>query len=144
MPAESGSRTTMGQGLLLLAAVAYTGLLAGASLYPVGPDSTLAATATRRAINNLLHVPAYSMLAIFWMAALRGRGMAGTWIGAGAAFGFGVLMELAQNLVPGRSASAEDLVLNALGVLLGWAAVRLLAARAFAGGAAPGDEAVGE
>jgi VanZ family protein len=144
VPAQSGRRTTIGQGLLLLAALAYTGLLAAASLYPVGPDSALAATATRRTINNLLHVPAYSMLAVFWMAALRARGTSGMWIGAGAAFGFGVLMELVQNLVPGRSASAGDFVLNALGVLLGWAAVRLLAGREFAGRGAPPDEAVRE
>jgi len=127
VPGQSIRQEGIAQGLTLAAALAYTALLAWASLYPVAPDSALAATATRRTINNLLHVPAYAVLAVAWIVVLRVRAGPAAFTGAVAAFGFGVLMELAQALVPGRSASAGDSALNGLGVLLGWGAAQMFA-----------------
>jgi len=50
--------------------VAYSAALAWASLMPVAQGSPLAATAARRAVNNLLHVPAYAVLATLWVVCL--------------------------------------------------------------------------
>ena len=45
------------------------------------------------------------------------------WLAVGV-FGYGVLMEVGQHLVPGRFMSAGDVVANGLGVLLGLGLVR--------------------
>jgi len=98
----------------------YSAVLAAASLTPVSPDSTIAATGARRAFNNLLHIPAYGLLALMWSVQLRAcsaRPRAGDLVlkGAAAAVAFGGALELAQLAVHGRSASLMDFVLNALG-----------------------------
>ncbi len=122
-----------GTALLVLAALSYTLMLAAASLLPVSSSSPLAATATRRLINNLLHLPAYAVLAWLWTAQFRavtGRSGRNRVMLAAcfAAVGFGTCMELAQSLIPGRKASLGDFVLNASGVgvaaLLMWVRAR--------------------
>jgi len=106
---------------LLCALVGYSGLLAWASLMPVSRESALAATAARRALNNALHVPAYAVLGLLWIACLRAWGKGGHgigWVVTGSllAAAYGALAEAAQAFVPGRVASATDLFLNTLGV----------------------------
>ncbi len=108
------------------ALVGYSILLTGGSLVPVGAQSPLAATASGRALSDLLHVPAYMLLTGLWVAALRARGR-GMWaalaFGAAAAVAFGALMELAQCFVPARGGSVADLGRNALGAGLACAAL---------------------
>lgn len=107
--------------LLPIVLVAYAVALAAASLVPVSVSSGLGATAARRTVNNLLHIPAYGALAALLSSQLR------TWMKGGAvhlaAFGlslaYGGWMELAQHFVPGRACSTADFVLNATGSLLG-------------------------
>jgi VanZ family protein len=90
----------------------------------------------RRMINNLLHVPAYGVLALLWIAVAwaysrQRHSLRGLLIGTGCAAGFGVLTEAAQRWVPGRVASAGDLLLNCAGV--GAAAILLWACRGLIG-----------
>ncbi|MGD2174287.1 MAG: VanZ family protein [Candidatus Brocadiaceae bacterium] len=112
--------------------VAATVVLAAASLTPVGRESPLAATPLRRGVSNLLHAPAYCLLALLWSATLYAHGVTQAprlgALGAGAAFAFGVVMEVAQAFIPGRGASGTDLLLNGAGAgtaaLLVWLLVR--------------------
>ena len=112
---EGGRNRT--QWVILLC---YTTLLAAVSLMPVSRDSALAATAPRRMVNNLLHVPAYVVLAWLWAARIRCRVRCASdlwWIlvgSAGAAL-FGTMMEYAQLYVPGRKGTAADTMLNVIG-----------------------------
>lgn len=111
----------VGSVLLTAALVLYASALAAASLMPVSHESALAATAARRTVNNMLHVPAYGLLAWLWVAQFRAgsnRFSTRRFLAAGAiaAFGFGALMELAQRFVPGRKGTLEDFLLNGAGV----------------------------
>jgi len=115
--------------LMLFGVIAYSVVLTIVALMPISRDSVLAATATRRIINNLLHVPAYGVLAWLWIVQFR------TWLGessgfrylvagCGAAAALGAATELAQGLVPGRKGTMGDLLLNFTGIgivaLLAW------------------------
>jgi VanZ family protein len=139
-------RGRLWQGVLLAALLAYSTALAVGSLTPISRESELAATALHRAVNNLLHVPAYTGLTFLCAAALGafratpsfGRDYA---LGAAAAVLFGGAMELAQLRVPGRWCSFGDLMLDVAGAALaaplvwGWCrrTVRVLARRHVAG-----------
>ncbi len=134
MMAEFGKRNA---ACLISAVSLYTAALTAASLMPVGGDSALASTATRRFINNSLHLPAYALLAWLWTAQLRavmrnssrGRTM---FAACFAAVCFGTCMEIAQHFVPGRGAELRDFLTNSLGVgvaaLLMWIRARSIAA----------------
>lgn len=115
--------------LSVTALCAFTALLAYASLMPVARESGLGATKARRIVNNLLHVPAYAVLALLWMATLAAWGSsprsALAWSGL-IAFAFGLLMEAAQDFIPGRGTSLMDAGLNAAGVVAAVASVYLL------------------
>ena len=102
----------------------YMAFLAFLSLVPMEPTGAHIPilTAVRPGIQNLLHVPAYMLLGMLWTRAParpgRGRG-AGTLWAFGLSGGFGVAVELAQVVVPGRYPSLLDALLNLLGALLG-------------------------
>lgn len=67
--------------------------------------------------DKVYHLFAYAWLALLPFAVFRDRGAAlGT---ALAMFGLGLALELLQSLIPGRFASAADMLANALGVGLG-------------------------
>ena len=88
---------------------------------PVSRDSALAATETRRMINNLLHIPAYGVLAWLWTAQFRAwltsrRTYRTLLAGCLAAAAFGGLIELAQCAIRGRKGTAGDFLLNCAGV----------------------------
>jgi len=115
-----------GKGLSAACLAAYMALLAFASLMPVSSDSPLSATETRRLVNNLLHVPAYAALAFGWIVCLErwaARASRRTFAAAGffLAVAYSGLLEAAQAWVPGRVASAGDLLLNAAGAACGLA-----------------------
>lgn len=73
------------------------------------------------AYRDLLHLPAYAMLAFLWCLALRIWPMSG-WLrlalGFVIAVGFGVVVEWHQIGIPGRVASVSDALLNATGALV--------------------------
>jgi len=117
-------------------------VLALGSLLPVGRDSALGATSLRRRINDLLHIPAYAVLA--WLAsreienrAGRSGAVAHVLAGFAVALGFGGLMELLQGLVPGRVGSMKDVAADAAGA--GAVTLYLLWRRARVRGAWGGD-----
>jgi VanZ family protein len=108
----------------VIALVAYTALLAYASLKPISPEAADAISGTRRAVNNLLHVPAYAVLAALWTLLLRSaarsaRRLRSILLGGLIAVLFGAVMEAVQGLVvPGRMAGWEDFGLNTSGAAL--------------------------
>jgi VanZ family protein len=79
-------------------------------------------------IHNLLHVPAYALLAALWWRARRAAGAAPTAALITAVLVtvlYGVLDEIHQYFVPGRMLSLTDALLNAVGALLTALVVRL-------------------
>jgi VanZ family protein len=76
-------------------------------------------------LDKLRHLAAFGVLA--WVAAQGwGRAPVAGWRIAAALLAYGVFIELVQSQVPGRHASAADVLADAAGIALG-----LLAARAF-------------
>jgi len=76
-------------------------------------------------VQNLLHVPVYAGLAWVLAQALRGRRHAPL-LAAAIAVAYGALDEVHQMLVPGRTASVTDALLNALGagLVAAWLTLR--------------------
>ena len=114
-------RKTTVRPFLVASLVCYSALLAVASLMPVRSGSALGATPARRAVNNLLHIPAYGALAGLWYVVLssggrRRRGRASVAFAALAAAAFGGLMEVGQAFSPGRHPGWDDVAVNTLGV----------------------------
>jgi len=121
---------------------AYCAALATVSLWPVGPTSPLAATTTRCAVNNALHVPAYAGLTVLWALHLGAGSAAGfgrrVFVLAkacGMALVFGGLVEWLQNTVPHRAGTWNDMALNAAGVLAAGLMVAFLCRRGVQRGA---------
>lgn len=80
------------------------------------------------ALQNLLHVPVYGVLAWLWIRSLRAWirwPVARVLMGLFMTLGYGVLDEWHQLAVPGRYASLTDALLNGLGAAAGaWLATR--------------------
>lgn len=115
--------TRRGRKILWLATAVYTaGLLAG-SLLPSG-EGPLGGwdAALTPDVQDALHLPVYAGLVILLSAALamhiRLTAARTAWI-ALACVGLGVLMELSQAFIPGRTCSLKDGLVNAAGVVLG-------------------------
>ena len=106
-----------------MAAIAYTILLAAASLLPSGAgplggwDASISPD-----LQDALHLPAYTGLVILWAlswSALSPLSTCTVLAIACICIGFGAVMELAQYVIPGRTCSLGDGLVNALGVALG-------------------------
>ncbi len=72
-------------------------------------------------VANMLHVPAYGLLALLWIFTLRDRGMTehrSMCLAFLVALGYGALTELYQFWVPGRSPSVLDVMSNIAGSLI--------------------------
>jgi VanZ family protein len=72
-------------------------------------------------LQNFLHMPAYGVLALLWIAVLRRRGIPPPWTYGLAlllAAGYGVVLEFVQLWVPGRYPSVTDGLLDIAGILL--------------------------
>jgi len=118
------------------ATLAYAGVLVLLSVLPSDPHATGGLWAwdrsIRPAVQNVLHVPAYAVLAAMAVAA---RCRPGGWRGAAAvaagSAAFGALLECVQAFVPGRSGSLGDTTWNLVGAVAG-----ALAATAFVRSAA--------
>ncbi len=105
--------------LCVAALAACCAVLAGASLMPVGADAAIDSTPMRQFINNMLHVPAYGVLAALWIIVLWGRlGCRAPLAGAGLAAAYGGVLEVLQFWVPGRYGGWADVGLNCLGAVL--------------------------
>ena len=108
---------------LVCATAVYAALLVIGSLFPsgTGPLKGWDASLTPD-VQDALHLPAYGVLVILATAAWRTRSRTGAAPGVAIALGcmgFGALMELAQSVIPGRTGSLGDGLVNALGVALG-------------------------
>ena len=111
----------MPRALLWLAPVAYMALIIGLSSIPgsvaEGPDAPL--HWLPELVSNLLHLPLYAGLAFVWcvtlhrLTRLTPRHVAA--IAFGASVVFGIADELYQGLIPGRTPSVSDVVMNTLG-----------------------------
>jgi len=122
-----GTRKWVIPGLTCL----YVVFLAVASLLPSGSnvlggwDQSITPT-----MQNALHVPAYAILQGLAMLCAWNSSRAPLlrtvlWI-ALACCAYGALLECLQALIPGRSGSTVDAVLNAVGVALGTAAAAMI------------------
>ncbi len=72
-------------------------------------------------VTNMLHIPAYGLLALLWIFTLRDHGVTehrSMCVAFLVASGYGVLTELNQVWVPGRFPSAFDVMLNVAGSLI--------------------------
>jgi hypothetical protein len=70
---------------------------------------------------NIAHVPAYGLLALLWIVTLRDRGVTehrSIWVAFLVASAYGALTELNQVWIPGRFASASDVMFDVVGSLL--------------------------
>ena len=72
-------------------------------------------------IQNLLHIPAYGLLALLWILTLVRHGIAkyrSMWMAILLSSAYGAVIEFFQILIPGRFASFTDFLLNVTGILL--------------------------
>jgi VanZ family protein len=79
-------------------------------------------------VMNLLHIPAYGLLAFFWRWCLDRymAARAAVWLAFILTVGFGLFQEWYQSMIPGRFASLMDVIFNTLGAGIGlWLYTRL-------------------
>jgi VanZ family protein len=72
-------------------------------------------------VQNLLHIPAYGLLAVLWISVLRTLGMTEHWslyVALPSASAYGGITELYQLSVPGRFSSVSDFVFDTAGILV--------------------------
>ena len=111
-------------GKKIMILVAYMVLVLMTSLIPMDRDieGLRFIIQLKPAIQNLLHIPMFAVLAILSLQVLDGFNVSGFWkflIVACSAAAFGTINELVQLWVPGRYAGFLDMGLNVVGVLLG-------------------------
>ncbi len=90
---------------------------------PEDPAVYIVVTWVPPALQNLLHIPVYGVLAWLWRWALEAWTTRALGIIAGLlTAGYGIVDELHQALVPGRYGSLSDMSLNLIGAAIGvWA-----------------------
>ncbi len=110
--------------LLWLVLAVYAAALAAFSLLPSGGgplkgwDITFSPEA-----QNLLHVPAYGLLVWLGARATGARRWGPALLAMAGGVAFGVALECAQTVIPGRFAAVGDMILNAAGAGMGAAFV---------------------
>ena len=114
---------TASKHLLRIAATAYAVALAAVSLVPSGSGAMARwDSAISPGVQNLLHLPAYALLAALAVLSLAGSGRlppaAVLWIAAGCC-AFGIVLECAQSAIPGRTGSVADALANVVGISVG-------------------------
>lgn len=112
--------------LLIMAAFYWLSSLPGV-LVPDDPEYYALFYCIPPSLQNVLHVPAYAVLAATWhwvLGAWLRSSRAQTITACAIALAYGLFDEWHQSFVPGRYASLTDMVLNIVGVALGiWLAV---------------------
>ena len=71
---------------------------------------------------NLMHIPVYAILAVFWLQLLSSHGVGGIkkfWLVFLFSAGFGIMNEFIQLAIPGRYPSLIDMVFNTIGSAAG-------------------------
>ena len=111
-------------GTKIMILVAYMVLVLMTSLIPMDRDieGLNFIIQLKPAIQNLLHIPMFAVLAILSLQVIDGFIVSGLWkffIAAFSVVAFGIFNELVQLWVPGRYAGLLDMGLNVLGGLLG-------------------------
>ena len=114
---------TLAKRAIWILTCVYILALVAATVLPSGTDTfggwDLAFTP---ALQNILHVPAYALLAILVSLSLsRSHKLGGwriLWIGL-ACYALSCLLEFLQAAIPGRIASLTDTLLNLCGVVVG-------------------------
>jgi VanZ family protein len=111
------------------AALAATAALAGVSLLPGGPAAPGGwDRSVSPGLQNLLHVPAYAVLTVLWLWALRAaRAFPVAVLVAAACAAYGAALEGAQAFIAGRTGSLADALLNAAGAAAGLVLFLLIA-----------------
>ncbi len=72
-------------------------------------------------VANMLHIPAYGLLALLWIVTLRDRGVTehrSMYVAFLVASAYGALTELNQVWIPGRFASSSDVMFDVTGSLI--------------------------
>lgn len=98
----------------------YMGLLFILSSIPDVENANGILEGVPNIIQNMLHLPAYGILALLWLLTLKPYGITErlrVYISILLASGYSALMELLQIWVPGRYPSVWDLTLNVTGAI---------------------------
>jgi len=107
--------------LLWMFTLAYVVFLTVVTLTPVKEDGGGWLDVISPEMQNFLHVPAYSVLMILVTLAMvptmRSR-LVGIILSALCCCGFGILMEYAQGMVPGRVSHLTDMLRNCAGIMM--------------------------
>lgn len=109
----------------------YLALMLVTSVIPMAADSPTPDFLLKLdpGIQNLLHIPMFALLIWVLFAAydlsFSGQLLVPSLVVTAAAIGYGILLEAVQMFVPGRYASLDDMLFNALGVGIGLLCRRL-------------------
>ncbi len=112
--------------------VLLMGLIFAESSIPMdgGSDDIAFLTSLNPAVQNLLHIPLYGLLAFLWMNVFKKKGFRpalSLTLSLLIAVLYGCLDEVHQAFVPGRYGGLLDVCLNTAGALLGvWVYSRVL------------------
>ncbi|MFL5845055.1 MAG: VanZ family protein [Solirubrobacteraceae bacterium] len=77
-------------------------------------------------LRKLAHMTEYALLFVLWRHALPG---VSPWAAAAIAVGYAITDEVHQHFVEGRHGAPVDVLIDAVGVAAGWAAMRRLMVR---------------
>ncbi len=102
----------------LVVTLSYMGVLFILSSIPGGRENGPLVSPT---VADVLHVPAYGLLALLWIFTLRDHGITkhrSMYVALLMASAYGALTELNQVWIPGRYPSAFDVVFNVAGGLI--------------------------
>lgn len=114
-------RSLLNKTLSMLILLGYMGLILILSLIPDTHELSGFLALVSKEAQNLLHIPAYGILAVLWMRAIMAYGLTelrSIFVAFVIASGYGALMELAQAWIPGRFPSISDLIFDITGILL--------------------------
>ncbi len=112
------SQFTIRNLIFYLVTLSYMCVLFILSSIPGGRENGPLVSST---LANMLHVPAYGLLALLWIFTLRDHGVTehrSMCVAFLEASGYGALTELHQVWVPGRFPSASDVMFNVAGSLI--------------------------
>lgn len=98
-----------------LITIIYMSLIVYSSLQP---DVNKHSSQLFRDIHNFLHIPAYALLTYFLLKCFAKTSSKSLIFAFSIAFLFGVINELIQAYVPGRTASVSDALFNGIGIII--------------------------
>lgn len=117
-------------------AMGYGGMIVLLSIIPDAEKSRSVLSWVSPRLQDLLHIPAYGLLTLLWVFALRDYGFGdrrSVGYAIGLAAGLGIVLEWIQFVIPGRYPSALDLIFNLTGVVSTAAGYRICIRRSSSG-----------